>query len=249
MITIKNQFELEKMRKAGYIVAEVFALMEELIVPGISTKELDAAAEKLIRSRGAKPLFKGYGGFPATLCTSVNEEVIHGIPSSKKILAEGDIISIDVGAEIYGFCGDAARTFAVGELASDVEALVETTKASFYAGMAKAVHGNRIGDIAQAVQIVAEDKGYGVVRDFTGHGIGKALHEDPQVPNYGVSGRGLRLNNGMTLAIEPMVNMGTHQVKTLADQWTVVTLDGLPSAHYENTVAITPDGPVILTVL
>lgn len=248
MITIKNVEEIAVMRRAGRIVAEVFELMREKIRPGITTGELDMLAERLIRKRGAVPLFKGYGGFPATLCLSVNDEVIHGIPG-KRVLQEGDIISVDVGAKIDGFCGDAARTFAVGKIAPEVQTLLDVTERSLAAGIGQAVIGNRIGDIANAVQTVAEAEGYGVVRDFTGHGIGRELHEAPDVPNYGRPGRGLRLISGMALAIEPMINMGTHEVRTLRDGWTVVTLDGRPSAHFENTVAITADGPVVLTAL
>lgn len=248
MITIKNVEEIAIMRRAGRIVAEVFELMREKIRPGITTGELDMLAERLIRKRGAVPLFKGYNGFPGTLCLSVNEQVIHGIPG-KLVLQEGDIVSVDVGAKIDGFCGDAARTFAVGKITPDVQALLDVTERSLAAGIEKALVGNRIGDIANAVQTVAEAEGYGVVRDYTGHGIGRELHEAPDVPNYGTPGRGLRLVSGMALAIEPMINMGTHQVRTLRDGWTVVTLDGKPSAHFENTVAITPDGPVVLTAL
>ena len=248
MITIKNAEELQKMREAGRIVAEVFELMREKIAPGITTAELNMAAERLIAKRHAKPLFKGYNGFPAALCISVNDEVIHGIPGPRK-LKEGDIVSIDVGAQIHGFCGDAARTFPVGEVKPEVAELLRVTEASLYAGIEMAVAGNRLGDIGNRIQTVAEEHGLGVVVDYVGHGIGRNLHEAPDVPNYGRPGRGLRLVNGMTLAIEPMLNMGTPAVRTLADGWTVVTLDGLPSAHFENTVAITPDGPVLLTVL
>ena len=248
MITIKNAEELQKMREAGRIVAEVFELMREKIAPGITTAELNMAAERLIAKRHAKPLFKGYNGFPAALCVSVNDEVIHGIPGPRK-LKEGDIVRIDVGAQIHGYCGDAARTFPVGEVKPEVAELLRVTEASLYAGIEMAVAGNRLGDIGNRIQTVAEAHGLGVVVDYVGHGIGRNLHEAPDVPNYGRPGRGLRLVNGMTLAIEPMLNMGTPAVRTLADGWTVVTLDGLPSAHFENTVAITPDGPVLLTVL
>ena len=248
MISIKNTSEIKLMRHAGFIVAETLALMGELIKPGITTKELDTAAETFIRSKGARPLFLGYGGFPATLCVSVNEEVIHGIPGDRKLL-EGDIVSIDVGAEKGGFCGDAARTFPVGMVSPEYLRLLEVTETCLMEGLALATSQNRLGDIAHRVQSIAEDAGYGVVRDYTGHGVGRQMHEDPSVPNYGNPGRGLRLSNGMTLAIEPMVNMGTHKVKTLADGWTVVTADGLPSAHFEHTVAVTSAGPTILTIL
>ncbi|MBQ4152783.1 MAG: type I methionyl aminopeptidase [Oscillospiraceae bacterium] len=248
MISLKNPAELDKMRKAGYIVAETLALMEEMVRPGITTGELNSAAEKLIRSRGARPLFLGYGGFPATICASVNEEVVHGIPGDRELKA-GDIISIDTGAEINGFCGDAARTFAVGEIDPEIRRLLEITELSFVKGMEQAVAKNRLGDIGSCIQQVVEAAGFSVVRDYTGHGIGRNMHEEPAIPNYGTAGRGLRLANGMTLAIEPMVNMGTHKVITLTDGWTVVTKDRLPSAHYENTVAVTAKGPVILTSL
>lgn len=248
MLTIKNPAELVKMRKAGYIVAEVLALMSELVKPGITTKDLDIAAEKLIRNRGARPLFLGYGGFPASICASVNEQVVHGIPGDR-VLKAGDIISIDVGAEIGGYCGDAARTFAVGEIDSEIRRLLKVTELSLEKGIEMAVNKNRLGDIAHNVQKVVEDAGFSVVRDYTGHGIGKHMHEDPAVPNYGRAGCGMRLVNGMTLAIEPMVNMGTHKVITLSDGWTVVTKDLKPSAHFENTVAITPQGPQIMTIL
>ncbi len=248
MITIKNNEEFAKMRRAGRIVAEVFELMQELVKPGVTTAELDRAAEKLIRKRGAIPLFKGYGGFPATLCLSVNEQVIHGIPGAR-VLEEGDIVSVDVGAQIQGFCGDAARTFPVGKISPEVQQLLDVTQECLAAGIAQAVSGRRLGDIGHAVQEIAESHGYGVVRDYVGHGIGREMHESPDVPNYGTPGRGLRITNGMALAIEPMINMGTYEVHRLADGWTVVTNDGKPSAHFENTVAITPDGPQIMTVL
>ncbi len=236
------------MRKAGRIVAEVFELTRELIKPGITTAELDKAAEKHILKCNAKPLFKGYGGFPATMCISVNDEVIHGIPG-KRVLQEGDIVSVDVGAQIEGFCGDAARTFAVGKIAPELAELIRVTEECMLAGAQMAVAGNRLGDIGNRIQTIAEAAGYGVVTDYVGHGIGREMHEAPDVPNYGRPGRGLRIVNGMALAIEPMINLGTAAVRQLADGWTVVTLDGLPSAHYENTVAITPDGPKLLTVL
>lgn len=248
MLTIKNPAELVKMRKAGYIVAEVLALMSELVKPGVTTKDLDIAAEKFIRNRGARPLFLGYGGFPASICASVNEQVVHGIPGNR-VLKAGDIISIDVGVEIGGYCGDAARTFAVGEIDSETRRLLEVTELSLQKGIEMAVAKNRLGDIAHNVQQVVEAAGFSVVRDYTGHGIGKQMHEDPAVPNYGNAGRGMRLVNGMTLAIEPMVNMGTHKVITLSDGWTVVTKDLKPSAHFENTVAITSQGPQIMTIL
>lgn len=248
MITIKNQEDLAAMRRAGRIVAEVFELMQEKIRPGVTTAELNRVAEALIKKRHARPLFKGYGGFPAAICLSVNQEVIHGIPG-KRFLQEGDIISVDVGAQIQGFCGDAARTFAVGRIAPEIQRLLDITQECLQAGISQAVAGKRLGDIGSQVQEIAEAAGYGVVRDYVGHGIGREMHEAPDVPNYGTAGRGLRLVNGMALAIEPMINMGTADVYQLEDGWTVVTADGLPSAHFENTVAITPEGPQILTVL
>lgn len=248
MITIKNQDDLNEMRKAGRIVAEVFELMREMIRPGITTAELSKAAEALIKKRNAKPLFKGYGGFPAAACISVNEEVIHGIPG-RRVLQEGDVVSVDVGAQIHGFCGDGARTFAVGQISPEVQHLLDTTQLCLAEGIKQAVSGNRLGDIGSRVQQIAEAEGYGVVRDYVGHGIGREMHEAPDVPNYGTAGRGIRLVNGMVIAIEPMINMGTHEVYRLKDGWTVVTKDALPSAHFENTVAITPDGPQIMTML
>lgn len=236
------------MRKAGRIVAEVLELTREKVRPGVTTGELDRLAEQYILKHNAKPLFKGYGGFPATMCISVNEQVIHGIPGSR-VLQEGDIVSVDVGAQIEGYCGDAARTFAVGRIAPELEELIRVTEKCMHAGAELAVAGNRLGDVGNRIQTIAEAAGYGVVTDFVGHGIGRELHEAPDVPNYGRAGRGLRIVNGMALAIEPMINLGCAAVRQLSDGWTVVTLDGLPSAHYENTVAITPDGPKLLTVL
>lgn len=252
MITIKSQRELDKMRKAGEVVAMVLEKMSEMIVPGITTIELDRAAEKIIRKAGAIPSFKGvpsaYGGmdFPGSICASVNSEVIHGIPGDT-VLHEGDIISIDTGAILDGYHGDAARTFAVGEISDEAKNLILHTKESFKRGMEKAVEGNRIRDISVAVQDYVESKGLSVVRDFVGHGIGTEMHEEPQIPNYYTRERGVRISNGMTLAIEPMVNIGTWRVEVLDNNWTVVTQDGKLSAHYENTIAVTPNGPEILT--
>lgn len=248
MITIKNERELIYMRDAGRVVAEAFEILKDMVKPGVSTKELDAKAEDFILSQGARPAFKGYGGFPATLCTSVNEEVVHGIPSLRN-LENGDIISIDCGAVINGFVGDSALTFPVGTVSSEALKLLKVTEESLYAGIAKAVDGNRLSDISNAVQQCVESQGMSVVRDYVGHGIGSKMHEDPQIPNYGPPGRGPRLKKGMTLAIEPMVNLGTFEVRTLSDNWTVVTLDGRLSAHFEHTIAITDDTPEILTKL
>ena len=248
MITIKSEKELTYMRDAGRVVAEAFEILKDMVRPGVSTKELDAKAEDFIRSQGARPAFKGYGGFPATLCTSVNEEVVHGIPSLKK-LENGDIISIDCGAVINGFVGDSALTLPVGAVSLEAQQLLKVTEESLYAGIAKAVEGNRLSDISHSVQQCVESQGMSVVRDYVGHGIGSKMHEDPQIPNYGPPGRGPRLKKGMTLAIEPMVNLGTFEVRTLSDNWTVVTLDGRLSAHFEHTIAITDDTPEILTKL
>ncbi|WP_291569747.1 type I methionyl aminopeptidase [Clostridium sp. UBA4548] len=247
MIIIKSDMELTYMKNAGRVVAETLAMIEKVIRPGITTAEIDKLAETFIRSHGAIPSFKGYGGFPASICASVNDVVIHGIPSNR-ILKDGDIISIDCGAILNGYHGDAARTFAVGSISNEAQKLIEVTRDSFFKAVEKAVVGNRLTDISAAVQRHAEDFGYSVVRDFVGHGIGKSMHEDPQVPNYGVAGKGPKLVHGMVLAIEPMINIGTYKVKIKPDGWTVVTSDGCLSAHYENTVAITNNGPEILTL-
>nr|WP_245353121.1 type I methionyl aminopeptidase [Clostridium punense] len=239
--------ELTYMKDAGRVVAETLAMIEKVIKPGITTAEIDKLAETFIRSHGAIPSFKGYGGFPASICASVNDVVIHGIPSNR-ILKDGDIISIDCGAILNGYHGDAARTFPVGNISNEAQKLIEVTRESFFKAVEKAVVGNRLTDISSAVQKHAESMGYSVVRDFVGHGIGKSMHEDPQVPNYGVAGKGPKLVHGMVLAIEPMINMGSYKVKIKPDGWTVVTGDGSLSAHYENTVAITTNGPEILTL-
>lgn len=246
MIELKNANQLDRMRKAGRIVAETLALMRELAKPGITTLELDRKAEEYIRAQGATPAFKGYNGFPATLCTSVNEQVVHGIPSLR-YLESGDIISIDCGALIDGYFGDAAVTLPIGEVGEDLQKLLRVTEESLMLGIAQAKLGNRLYDVSYAVQTHVEANGFSVVRDYVGHGIGRAMHEDPQIPNFGKPGRGPRLEVGMALAIEPMVNMGTYEVQTLKDHWTVVTKDSRPSAHFEHTVAITENGPEILT--
>lgn len=254
MIVLKSQREIDKMKKAGEVVMLAHKKLEELICPGITTIELDRAAEEIIRGKGAIPSFKGvpcaYGGmdFPGVICASVNEEVIHGIPS-ERILKEGDIISIDIGAILEGFHGDAARTYAVGAISDDARKLISVTEESFNRGMAQAVEGMRIRDISGAVQSFVESQGFSVVRDFVGHGIGSEMHEEPQIPNYVSREKGVRLSNGMTIAIEPMVNIGTWRVSVLKDKWTVVTADGKLSAHHENTLAVTPKGPEILTAL
>lgn len=236
------------MRQAGRIVALAHEEIKNAIKPGVTTLQLDEIAERIIRSHGALPAFKGYGGFPGSICASVNEEVVHGIPGGRK-LVEGDIISVDIGVNLNGYFADAAKTHGVGEITPDAQALIRVTRECFYKGLEQCVAGRRLSDIGQAVQAHAEAHGYGVVRDLVGHGIGTALHEDPQVPNYGPAGKGPRLQVGMVLAIEPMINLGTYRVKTLSDDWTVVTLDNSLSAHYEHTVAITEDGYELLTVL
>jgi methionyl aminopeptidase len=247
VINIKSDMEIEYMRNAGKVVAETLAIIEQVIKPGISTAEIDKLAEEFIIKQGAKPSFKGYCGFPASICTSVNDEVVHGIPTNR-ILLEGDIISIDCGAILNGYHGDAARTFPVGKVSNEATMLIEVTKNSFFKGVEKAIIGNRLSDISAAIQYYAEEHGYSVVRDFVGHGIGKSMHEDPEVPNYGTPSKGPKLVHGMVLAIEPMINIGKHYVKVKSNKWTVITRDGSLSAHYENTVAITKDGPEILTL-
>jgi methionyl aminopeptidase len=246
MIKLKNASQFDRMRKAGRIVGETLALMRELAKPGVTTLELDRMAEEYIRAQGAIPAFKGYNGFPATLCTSVNEQVVHGIPGLR-CLESGDIISIDCGAVIDGYFGDAAVTLPIGEVNQDLQKLLRVTEESLMMGIAQAKIGNCLYDVSYAVQSHVEANGFSVVRDYVGHGIGRAMHEDPQIPNFGKPGRGPRLEIGMALAIEPMVNMGTYEVQTLKDHWTVVTKDKRPSAHFEHTVAITENGLEILT--
>jgi len=246
MIKVKSLHEIQKMRAAGRIVAEVFEIIKPHIVPGITTMELDKIAAEHIKKSGATCSFYNYSGYPGHVCISVNDEVIHGIPS-KRVLRDGDIVSVDVGACIEGYHGDAARTFAVGEISPEAKKLIDVTEKSFFAGIEFAKPGFRLGDISANIQKVVESNGFSVVRDFIGHGIGSALHEDPEVPNYGTAGRGPRLVPGMTIAVEPMVNTGTYKVNTLSDDWTVVTADGKLSAHYENTILITNDGAEILT--
>lgn len=248
MIIIKNDKEIDLMRKAGKIVAETLLVVEKNIKPGITTAELDRIAEEFITKHGAKPSFKGLYGFPASLCISVNEQVVHGIPG-RYVLKEGDIVSVDCGAIIDGYHGDAARTFAVGNISEEAQKLIEVTKESFFKGLEAAKVGNTLTYISNEIQKYIEASGFSVVRDFVGHGIGKDLHEDPEVPNFGRPGRGPKLVTGMALAIEPMVNVGSHRVKTLGDDWTVITSDKSLSAHYENTVIILPDGPEILTLV
>jgi methionyl aminopeptidase len=249
MIIIKNDNEIELMRHAGKVVGETLAKLEEAIRPGMTTAELDKIAEDYMRKKGAKPSFKGYCGFPASICTSINKEVVHGIPSHGIVLKEGDIVSVDCGAILDGYQGDAARTFPVGKISTEAQKLIDVTRESFFKGAEKALVGNRLTDISAAVQAYAEGFGYSVVRDYVGHGIGKEMHEDPEVPNYGRPGRGPKLCHGMVLAIEPMVNIGAYYVNVQPNDWTVETVDGSLSAHYENTVAILNEGPEILTLV
>ncbi len=249
MIPAKSRSEIEIMREAGRIVAEVHAGMRELVRPGVTTYELDRWAEDKIRSRGAVPTFKGYRGFPASLCTSVNEQVVHGIPSKKVKLKEGDIIGIDVGATYRGYVGDSAWTYAVGQVAPELQALMRATEEALWRAIQAARVGNRIGDIGHAVESYILPLGYGIVRDFCGHGVGTSMHEEPQVPNYGRPGKGPRLKAGYCIAIEPMINLGVEETVVLDDQWTVVTADRKPSAHFEHSIAITREGPMILTAL
>ena len=248
MIIIKNNDEIALMRKAGRIVGETLLLLEKEVKPGITTADLDRIAEEFITKHGAKPSFKGLYGFPSSLCISVNEQVIHGFPGAY-VLKEGDIVSVDCGAFYDGFHGDAARTFPVGNISVDAQKLIDITRESFFQGIKFAKEGNKLTDISYGIQSYVEAAGFSVVRDFVGHGIGRKVHEEPNVPNFGKSGRGPKLLSGMVLAIEPMVNAGTNKVKTLKDGWTVVTADNLLSAHYENTVAILSDGPEILTLI
>ena len=247
MFVIKNDEQIALMKIAGRITAEALETARELIRPGISTKEIDTKIRRYIEKSGATPSFLGYGGFPGSACISINEQVIHGIPSERVILKEGDIVKIDVGARYRGYNGDSARTFPVGKVSDEALRLISVTEKSFYEAMKVARPGNRVGDIGFAVESFVISNGFAVVRDYVGHGVGKDLHEEPEIPNFGRAGRGVRLYPGMTLAIEPMVNEGTHDVRVLKDGWTVVTLDGKLSAHYENSILITENDPIILT--
>ncbi len=248
MIIIKSVREIEQLKRSNAIVAEVFEKLRGMILPGVTTKELDQVAEDYIRSKGARPAFKGYRGFPASLCTSVNEEVVHGIPGQRQ-LKEGDIIGLDVGVNYQGYFGDAAITFPVGEVDAEAKRLLEVTEKALYIGIEEAKAGNRLFDISYAIQRWVESHGFSVVRDFVGHGIGKELHEDPQVPNFGTPHQGPRLEKGMVFSLEPMVNTGTYEVRVLSDGWTVVTADGKRSAHFEHTIAITDGGVKILSTV
>ena len=247
MVQIKNSEQLACMRKAGRITGEAILAAREHIKEGVSTKQLDTIIRNYIEKCGAKPSFLGYGGFPGSACISINNEVIHGIPSAKRFLKEGDIVKIDVGAYIGGYHGDSANTFGVGKISEEAEKLIAVTRESFFRGVKMAAKGKRVGDIGSEICGYAEGLGYGVVRKFVGHGIGHELHEDPEIPNFGTAGRGVRLYPGMTIAIEPMINIGTRDVKVLDDGWTVITADGSLSAHYEHTVAITDGEPILLT--
>ncbi len=246
-IMIKTPQEIEKMRLSGQVLRQVHATIAPLVVAGATTMDLERAANAKIESFGAKAAFKGYHGFPAALCTSLNQQVVHGMPSEQTVLKDGDILSIDCGVIVDGFYSDAAVTYAIGTPSAKTKRLLEITQRSLEAAIVEAVPGGRLGDISAAVQEMCEAEGFGVVREFVGHGIGKSMHEDPQVPNYGTRGKGPRLKPGMVLAIEPMINAGGPEVKVLKDGWTAVTVDGSYSAHFEHTVAITKDGPVVLT--
>jgi methionyl aminopeptidase len=246
VIVCKSPREIEQMRRANMLVADVLAELAELVQPGVTTADLDAAAERMVRAAGAEPAFKGYRGYPATLCASVNDEVVHGIPANRP-LAAGDIISLDMGVKLDGFFGDSAVTVPVGKISEDAQRLLRVTREALHKGIAQVRTGGRVSDIGHAIQEHVEAAGFSVVREFVGHGIGSQLHEEPQIANYGEPGRGPRLAEGMVLAIEPMVNMGRPAVKVLKDGWTAVTRDGSLSAHFEHTVAVTRDGPLVLT--
>ncbi len=247
-VTIKSPREIELMRESNRLLAEVHKALEEAIRPGMTTLDVDRLGEKLIRDRGCVPNFKNYNGYPASICVSVNDEVVHGIPSKYRILQEGDIVSLDAGLIYQGYHSDAARTHAVGKISPEKQKLIDVTRQSFFEGMKFAKAGNYLYDISNAIDAHVSQFGYGIVRDLVGHGIGTHLHEDPQIPNFAQKKRGIKLAPGMTLAVEPMINMGTWQVEFLSDGWTVVTKDGLPSAHYENTILITEGEPEILTL-
>ncbi|MGC9975827.1 MAG: type I methionyl aminopeptidase [Syntrophales bacterium] len=246
MIVLKLPEEIERMRASNHIVAEILNTLRERVKPGVTTSELDVCSEELVRKRGAVPAFKGYMGYPNSLCISVNSEVVHGIPSNR-VLDAGDIVSLDFGVYYKGYYGDAAITVPVGDISEEAARLIRITEQGLYNGIKEARAGKRLGDISAAVQICVENAGFSVVRDFVGHGIGKKLHEEPQIPNYGIKGRGIELKTGMVLAIEPMVNEGTYRVKVTDNGWTVVTEDGKLSAHFEHSVAITKNGPDILS--
>lgn len=248
MISIKSAKQIQKMRESCKLTKELFLILEDKIKPGITTKELDTAAYNFYKKHGATPNFLNYNGFPATICASINDEVVHGIPSRHRVLQEGDIVSIDMGCILDGWHSDAARTFAVGKISDEAQRLIDVTRESFFKGIAQIKHGVKLGDVSSAIQRFVESNGCGVVRDLVGHGVGRALHEEPELPNFGKAGRGIRLAAGMTLAVEPMVTAGDYHVNVLDNDWTVVTSDGSLAAHYENTVAVTRDGVEILTL-
>lgn len=248
MIIIKSTSEIDLMRESGKVTGFILKELENFIKPGLSTADVDRFVDSTIRKHGMIPTFKGYGGFPASACVSINEEVVHGIPDKKRILKEGDIVSVDVGSTYKGYVSDAARTYPVGQVSETAAKLMKATKDSFFAGLEFCKVGYRLSDISHAIQVKAESEGFSVIRDFVGHGVGQQMHEDPQIPNYGKPGRGPRLARGMVFAIEPMICEGTYDVRTLSNDWTVVTLDGKLSAHYENTVVITEGEPELLTL-
>ncbi|MCH5212899.1 MAG: type I methionyl aminopeptidase [Oscillospiraceae bacterium] len=248
MISIKSAKQIEKMRESCKLTKELFLILEDKIKPGITTMELDTIAYNFYKKHGATPNFLNYNGFPGTICASVNDEVVHGIPSRHRVLKDGDIVSIDMGCILDGWHSDAARTFAVGKISDEAQRLIDITKQSFFEGIAKVKHGVKLGDVSSTIQNYLESNGFGVVRDLVGHGVGRELHEEPEVPNFGKAGRGVRLAAGMTLAIEPMVTAGDYHVNVLDDDWTVVTRDGSLAAHYENTIVVTREGCEILTL-
>lgn len=248
MIIIKSKQEIDIMREAGKVTGQVLKELEDFIKPGVSTMEIDSFVENFIRSKGMIPSFKGLYDFPGSACVSINEEVVHGIPSEDRILQEGDIVSVDVGSTYKGYCSDAARTYAVGEISDEARHLIETAKESFFAGMEFCKVGCRLSDVSHAIQTKVENEGFSVIRDYVGHGIGRDMHEDPQIPNFGKPGRGPRLTEGMVFAIEPMIAVGSYETDVLLDDWTVVTVDGKYAAHYENTVVITDGEPELLTL-
>ncbi len=249
MIQIKTDAEIAKMREAGLVVGRTLALLTLAVTPGISTGELDAIAEAYIRSEGAVPSFKGYHDYPATICASVNDQIVHGIPSMSQVLREGDIVSLDCGAILDGWHGDSAVTLAVGQISPELQRLMDVTEESMWRGLAAAAIGGRVSDISSAIEEYARPFGYGIVVEYTGHGIGTEMHQEPAVPNFGKPGRGPAIVKGLALAVEPMLNLGKRQTKLLGDGWTVVTKDGMPSAHFEHTFTITDDGPLVLTAL
>ena len=247
MIRLKNSAQIAAMKEAGRITGEALLVARDMVRPGVSTFEIDEAIRRYIEKCGATPAFLGYGGFPASACISINDEVIHGIPSKNRILQEGDIVKIDTGATYHGYVGDSARTIPVGNVSEEARRLIQVTRDSFWAGVRALQVGNRLGDVGSAIDTVVRENGFSTVKRYVGHGIGTDMHEAPDVPNFGTAGRGIRLCAGMTLAIEPMVNVGTYEVKEMSDGWTVKTMDGSLSAHYENTVALTSEGVLVLT--